>query len=67
MSCKISSSGLQFVQWYELRKLYGDEYWKEPCWDESMEKHICRRPRAPWAGAWWGRRKLVRMAAPPRT
>src|SRR4051812_48200057 len=22
MSCKISSSGLQFVQWYELRKLY---------------------------------------------
>jgi iron(III) transport system substrate-binding protein len=29
MSCKISSSGLQFVQWYELRKLYGDEYWKE--------------------------------------
>ena len=29
MSCKISSSGIQFVQWYELRKLYGDEYWKE--------------------------------------
>jgi iron(III) transport system substrate-binding protein len=28
MSCKISSSGLQFVQWYELRKLYGDEYWQ---------------------------------------
>lgn len=28
VSCKISSSGLQFVQWYELRKLYGDGYWK---------------------------------------
>ena len=29
ISCKISASGLQFVQWYELRKLYGDGYWKE--------------------------------------
>jgi iron(III) transport system substrate-binding protein len=29
MSCKISSSGLQFVQWYMLRKLYGRDYWKE--------------------------------------
>ena len=29
MSCKIAASGLQFVQWYELRKLYGDGYWKE--------------------------------------
>jgi iron(III) transport system substrate-binding protein len=28
VSCKISASGLQFVQWYELRRLYGDEYWK---------------------------------------
>ncbi len=28
MSCKIAASGLQFVQWYELRKLYGDDYWK---------------------------------------
>src|SRR5277367_5148869 len=27
MSCKIAASGLQFVQWYELRKLYGDGYW----------------------------------------
>jgi iron(III) transport system substrate-binding protein len=27
MSCKIAASGLQFVQWYELRKLYGDAYW----------------------------------------
>jgi iron(III) transport system substrate-binding protein len=27
MSCKIAASGLQFVQWYELRKLYGDSYW----------------------------------------
>ena len=27
ISCKIAASGLQFVQWYELRKLYGDEYW----------------------------------------
>ncbi len=27
MSCKIAASGLQFVQWYELRKLYGDDYW----------------------------------------
>ena len=29
MSCKIAASGLQFVQWYELRKLYGDGFWKE--------------------------------------
>jgi iron(III) transport system substrate-binding protein len=28
MSCKISASGLQFVQWYELRKLYGPDFWK---------------------------------------
>ncbi|MEP6702367.1 MAG: extracellular solute-binding protein [Betaproteobacteria bacterium] len=29
MSVKQSTSGLQFVQWYELKKLYGDGYWKE--------------------------------------
>ena len=29
ISCKISASGLQFVQWYALRKLYGDGFWKE--------------------------------------
>jgi iron(III) transport system substrate-binding protein len=29
MSCKISASGLQFVQWYTLRKLYGPGFWKE--------------------------------------
>jgi iron(III) transport system substrate-binding protein len=29
ISCKISSSGLQFVQWYMLRKIYGDGFWKE--------------------------------------
>jgi iron(III) transport system substrate-binding protein len=28
MSCKISASGLQFVEWYMLRKLYGDDFWK---------------------------------------
>ena len=27
ISCKIAS-GMQFVQWYELRKLYGDDFWK---------------------------------------
>jgi iron(III) transport system substrate-binding protein len=26
---KQSSSGTQFVQWYELRKLYGDKFWSE--------------------------------------
>ena len=29
ISCKISASGLQFVQWYTLRKLYGAGFWKE--------------------------------------
>jgi iron(III) transport system substrate-binding protein len=29
MSVKIAASGLQSVQWYEFRKLYGDGYWKE--------------------------------------
>ena len=28
MSIKTVTSGLQSVQWYELRKLYGDSYWK---------------------------------------
>jgi iron(III) transport system substrate-binding protein len=26
---KMSNSGMQFVQWYELRKLYGDKFWSE--------------------------------------
>lgn len=26
---KMSNSGMQFVQWYELRKLYGDKFWGE--------------------------------------
>src|SRR5215475_7657170 len=26
---KQSNSGMQFVQWYELRKLYGDKFWGE--------------------------------------
>lgn len=29
ISVKQATSGMQFVQWYELRQLYGDEYWKE--------------------------------------
>ena len=29
MSTKQATSGLQFVEWYELRRLYGAEYWKE--------------------------------------
>ena len=29
ISCKQSTSGMQFVQWFELKKLYGDDYWKE--------------------------------------
>ena len=29
ISRKISASGLQFVQWYMLRQLYGDGFWKE--------------------------------------
>lgn len=26
---KMSNSGMQFVQWYELRKIYGDKFWGE--------------------------------------
>ena len=29
MSTKQVTSGTQFVQWYELRKLYGPDFWKE--------------------------------------
>ncbi|MBO0753953.1 MAG: extracellular solute-binding protein, partial [Bradyrhizobiaceae bacterium] len=29
VSVKQSSSGMQFAEWYELRKLYGDGFWKE--------------------------------------
>lgn len=28
ISVKQANSGMQFTEWYELRKLYGDEYWK---------------------------------------
>jgi iron(III) transport system substrate-binding protein len=29
VNTKQATSGLQFVEWYELRNLYGDEFWKE--------------------------------------
>lgn len=29
ISCKISSSGMQFVQWYTLGKMYGFDFWKQ--------------------------------------
>ncbi len=29
ISAKIVASGLQFVQWYCLREIYGDKFWKE--------------------------------------
>ena len=29
MSCKISASGIQYVQWYLLRQMYGNDFWKE--------------------------------------
>ena len=29
VSVKVSNSGLQHVGWYELRKLYGPDYWKK--------------------------------------
>src|SRR5262249_54931609 len=29
ISCKISSSGIQYVQWYLLRQIYGNDFWKE--------------------------------------
>lgn len=29
VSTKQATSGTQFVQWYELRRLYGDGFWKE--------------------------------------
>ena len=29
VNVKMSNSGMQFVQWYELRKLYGDKFWSE--------------------------------------
>lgn len=29
ISVKQANSGMQFTVWYELRKLYGDEFWKE--------------------------------------
>ena len=29
ISCKISSSGIQYVQWYLLRQIYGEDFWKE--------------------------------------
>ena len=28
VSVKQATSGMQFVAWYELRRLYGDDYWK---------------------------------------
>lgn len=29
VNAKVSASGLQHVAWYELRGIYGDEYWKK--------------------------------------
>ena len=29
MSAKQATSGMQYAQWFELRKLYGDDYWKQ--------------------------------------
>ena len=29
ISMKQATSGMQFVEWYELRQLFGDKYWKE--------------------------------------
>ena len=29
ISCKISSSGIQYVQWYLLRQIYGNGFWAE--------------------------------------
>src|SRR5436190_19646777 len=29
IACKISSSGIQYVQWYLLRQIYGNDFWKE--------------------------------------
>lgn len=29
VNVKMSNSGMQYVQWYELRKLYGDKFWAE--------------------------------------
>jgi iron(III) transport system substrate-binding protein len=29
ISCKISSSGIQYVQWYLLRQIHGADFWKE--------------------------------------
>jgi len=29
MSTKQATSGMQFVEWYELRRLYGPDYWKQ--------------------------------------
>jgi len=29
MSCKISASGIQYVQWYLLRNMYGADFWKQ--------------------------------------
>lgn len=29
ISCKISTSGVQYVAWYMLRQLYGEGYWKD--------------------------------------
>src|SRR6266568_297048 len=37
MSCKISASGIQYVQWYLLRNIYGNDFWKQ---------YATQRPRA---------------------
>ncbi|UHL64801.1 extracellular solute-binding protein [Paralcaligenes sp. KSB-10] len=29
VSAKQSTSGMQFAEWYELRRLYGDDFWKQ--------------------------------------
>jgi iron(III) transport system substrate-binding protein len=80
MSTKQATSGLQFVEWYELRKLYGDSYWKtfnkqRPHGFDSRAQLFDRLAKgddqvcalAEWAGyvLYHGRKAPIAFVAPP--
>ena len=58
MSAKLATSGMQHMQWYMLRKLYGADYWQEfaklrPRGFDSRAQLFDRLARATTASAGW--------------
>jgi iron(III) transport system substrate-binding protein len=72
VSVKQSTSGMQFVQWYELRRLYGDGFWKDFAklrprgFDSSRTRErtlsswrlLTGSPQRRCSTGWWTKRRI---------